>query len=245
MVKTFTNRVENYFIPINSGIPSLVEYREAVRQLLNSGTTYFYSLGFPQNRTVMIDGRSRIYKNLSINEQYNYLTYLLRRVALTVWNSRDSITRFRNSDCRKIKAEIAPDLQYDGYSAEKEPLNRNLCEKAIVIFEVTKNGNLHFHMLCDCKTRQDSRLIQLILLDRMGINKKSDDADTILNVRNVSDPDGMYEYMCNKKQKDYENLDWIKYKPLFLSEPIIYKYDEVCEESKENLQSCKEALRQT
>ena len=47
--------------------------------------------------------------------------------------------------------EINSDLQYDGYSSEKQIENRELAKIAMVIFESTKNDNLHFHIILRCK----------------------------------------------------------------------------------------------
>lgn len=82
-----------------------------------------------------------------------------------------------------------------------------------VVFEQTKHGSVHFHMLLNTTIHKHD--IRASLAELFNI-KRATEIILSINVKAVTDVDKLLEYLFNKTTKAYEKLDMKTYKPLIL-----------------------------
>lgn len=88
-------------------------------------------------------------------------------------------------------------------------------DEAIIIFEQTGKGNIHFHVLYRQKDDYNKKYVQTAICDLFGISKWEELIHTC-DIQEITDYQGIYEYMFYKHTKKYEELDMSKYCPLIL-----------------------------
>lgn len=82
---------------------------------------------------------------------------------------------------------------------------------ALVLFEQTKLGNIHFHAVV--KVLEIDHDIRAEFYDCFGI-KKGKSVRHFIDIQPVTDMKGLLEYLFNKNEKNYESVDQTRFKPL-------------------------------
>lgn len=86
-------------------------------------------------------------------------------------------------------------------------------QKMLIIFEQTKNGNIHYHILVE--TTMHKHDLRASISELFGFKRAQ---DILLNIviKNVNDFEGLIAYLYHKTTKDYEAIDQEKFKPIYL-----------------------------
>ena len=85
----------------------------------------------------------------------------------------------------------------------------------VIIFEQTRNGNIHYHIIVHTKLHKHD--LRAIICELFGFSKVRDIIINV-NVRKVDCLDKLSQYLFNKKDtiKQYEMVDMDKFRPMIL-----------------------------
>jgi len=82
-----------------------------------------------------------------------------------------------------------------------------------IIFEQTKQGNIHYHIIMHTLLHKHD--VRAILAELFNF-KKATSIILNINVKNVTNLTKLFDYFFNKNEKNYESLDMNKFKPIIL-----------------------------
>lgn len=175
----------------------LVNYRKVLKYLCCQKNAHFVSFAYPQNKLIQIINEKKKYCDLSNTQQYNYLTGRLKRIH---WGYEIPV----------YDPEI---IELDYSDMEHE----NVIDEACIFFEITKNGNVHFHMIVTIDGNEHVAELKHKLIEAFELFKKTDQHDIIYNIKKIDDAQGIYDY-CLKEgehtKKNYECLRMDIFRPL-------------------------------
>lgn len=93
---------------------------------------------------------------------------------------------------------------------------------AYVLFEQTKIGNLHIHLVVNAL--ESDHDLKAEFYDCFDI-KKGKNVRHFIDVQDIRDPSGLIEYLFNKDVKSYETVNQSIFKPLRSTQNVISKIE--------------------
>lgn len=88
---------------------------------------------------------------------------------------------------------------------------KRIADTGLIIFEQTKKGNIHFHMIYQSKVHM--KYMESALASIFEIKKVKEQYNSI-NIVKITNTKGIIDYCFNKKEHDYECLDMKIFKPM-------------------------------